>query len=43
MNDAVIVGTLGLAISMGGIVVLAVVAGSLVAWLETKVDHGGEH
>lgn len=43
MNDAVIVGTTALAISMGGIVVLAVAAGLLVAWIEKRVDHGDDH
>ena len=43
MSDAVIVGTLGMAISMGAIVVAAVIAGVLCYWLDGKVDHGGEH
>ena len=43
MTDAVFAGTLGLFGSMGAIVVLAVAAAAVVAWLETRVDHGSEH
>ena len=43
MNDAVFTGALGLMGSMGAIVVLATAAGLLVAWLETRIDHGDSH
>lgn len=43
MTAPVFTGTLALAISMGGIVVLAAAAGALVTWLETRASHGGEH
>jgi hypothetical protein len=43
MNDAVFVQTLGLAISMGAIVVAATAAGLLLCWFEGRADHGEEH
>ncbi len=43
MNEAVTTATLGLAISMGGIVVLAAAAGILVAWIENRIDRSGSH
>lgn len=43
MNEAVFVGGLGMAISMGLIVVGAVAASLLCYWLDGKMDHGEEH
>ncbi len=43
MNDVVFVQTLGLAISMGAIVVVATAAGLLLSWFESKADHGDAH
>ncbi len=43
MNDAVFVQTLGLAISMGAIVVAGTAAGLLLSWFESKADRDDAH
>ncbi len=43
MNDAVFVQTLGLAISMGAIVVVATLAGLLLSWFEGRADRDETH
>lgn len=43
MNDAVFVQTLGLAISMGAIVVAGTAAGLLLSWIEGRTDRGDAH
>ena len=40
MNDPVLVGTLGMALSMGAIVVAGFLGGLLCFWLDRKIDHG---
>lgn len=43
MSDVVLVQTLGMAISMGAIVVAGAAAGVLLYWLDGKADHGDAH
>ncbi len=43
MSDVVFVQTLGMAISMGAIVVAGSAAGVLLWWLDGKADHGDAH
>ncbi|WP_277345539.1 hypothetical protein [Pseudomaricurvus alkylphenolicus] len=43
MADAVVVGTLGMAISMGAIVVGATLAGLFLYWADGRADHGDAH
>ncbi|WP_423896255.1 hypothetical protein [Candidatus Pelagadaptatus aseana] len=43
MAETVFLGGLGMAISMGGIVVLAAIAGTLCFVLEKKLESGREH
>jgi len=43
MNDAVFFGTWALFGSMGAIVVIALLAAALLAYLDPRIDHGDDH
>ena len=43
IGEAVFVGTLGMAISMGAIVVVAALAGILCYVIENRIDHSEHH